>query len=595
MAGRTGGDRGADIAAYAKEMDNLRAKYSPLFAAQQQYKNALSEINNAAKVGAISEIERADAIARTKSSFADQVQTIKGVKEETENLTHSYSLNRMQTMELMHIGKSLADELAAGASPLRALTLEGGRIGEVFSMGSGGVGGTLKAIGTTIGGLISPTVAVGAVFAATAAISVTALERWKSAQDELAVSTSGLGRLTGIGLPGANAIAERSASDSGLSLRTTQSLTAQGLGAGLDADVVGALPSATKDFSNKLGVGFDDASKELTAALAEPARGAEDLAKKYGLVSLAQAHHIDELVKVGDKTGAASELMRDLRGSLDKIADRQSPFSKLLDRIETTAGNALSNYGRALSESKNPFTSSVNRLFGLGGQEQEQQHGSYGDVKDRLISSQATRIEAKAGTAGSDILGIVNSILPDAPHIEELRQKAELFRRALDTQEIGDALSKFGVSTGDAVHALSNLSYQTTHYQTSVQRIAENSDLAARQADAYTFGEKAAIAADAARVAVLRESGDLVKAAASAEAARNSLIAQGNDAADKNSRALDDQIAMTGLRPLQRALKEIDQKYSDLRDQYSPEKGDLAKYSGDIEPVEIYKHSNSAR
>ena len=71
---------------------------------------------------------------------------------------------RTNNLELLHIGKSLFDEIAAGASPFRALAVEGGRIGEVIA-GSGGVS---KAFGGLISLLGGPLV-VGALAAAGAA------------------------------------------------------------------------------------------------------------------------------------------------------------------------------------------------------------------------------------------------------------------------------------------------------------------------------------------------------------------------------------------------------------------------------------------
>lgn len=47
-------DRAADIAAYAAEMDALRAKFNPLFAVSKQYEAELEAIARAEKVGAIS-------------------------------------------------------------------------------------------------------------------------------------------------------------------------------------------------------------------------------------------------------------------------------------------------------------------------------------------------------------------------------------------------------------------------------------------------------------------------------------------------------------------------------------------------------------
>lgn len=65
--------RADDIAAYGVELDRVRAKISPLFAAEQQHLSALHEINQAARVGAVNERERAEAIARTTAAFSAQI------------------------------------------------------------------------------------------------------------------------------------------------------------------------------------------------------------------------------------------------------------------------------------------------------------------------------------------------------------------------------------------------------------------------------------------------------------------------------------------------------------------------------------------
>lgn len=70
-------DRGSDIASYGQQLDALRVKYNPLFAAGQAYKAQLAEIGTAARVGAISEAERAAALTRTKTAFAGQVAAIR--------------------------------------------------------------------------------------------------------------------------------------------------------------------------------------------------------------------------------------------------------------------------------------------------------------------------------------------------------------------------------------------------------------------------------------------------------------------------------------------------------------------------------------
>ncbi|MEQ1673382.1 MAG: hypothetical protein ABL893_21250, partial [Hyphomicrobium sp.] len=73
--------RTADIEAYGAALDNLRAKFSPIYAAEQQFKSTMNEINLAAKVGAINEAERTAAITRTQSAFDQQAQAMRNANQ----------------------------------------------------------------------------------------------------------------------------------------------------------------------------------------------------------------------------------------------------------------------------------------------------------------------------------------------------------------------------------------------------------------------------------------------------------------------------------------------------------------------------------
>lgn len=62
-------NRGADVAAYGAALDALQAKFDPLFAASLRYKNILSEIDNAQRVGAISASLAIDLRMKEKASM----------------------------------------------------------------------------------------------------------------------------------------------------------------------------------------------------------------------------------------------------------------------------------------------------------------------------------------------------------------------------------------------------------------------------------------------------------------------------------------------------------------------------------------------
>lgn len=69
-------DRGADVAAYAIEMDRLQAKYDPLFVAQQRYKQGLDDLRQTFALGAITQDVFAKNLAEQKAAFAEQVNAL---------------------------------------------------------------------------------------------------------------------------------------------------------------------------------------------------------------------------------------------------------------------------------------------------------------------------------------------------------------------------------------------------------------------------------------------------------------------------------------------------------------------------------------
>lgn len=65
--------RSADIAAYGNQLDQLRAKYNPLYAAEQAHIRNLAEIDRALRVGALTENEHAEAVRRAAAAYEMQV------------------------------------------------------------------------------------------------------------------------------------------------------------------------------------------------------------------------------------------------------------------------------------------------------------------------------------------------------------------------------------------------------------------------------------------------------------------------------------------------------------------------------------------
>lgn len=77
--------RAEDIAAYGKALDDVRAKYNPLFAATRSYNESIADVNNAVRTGAISETEHAAAIRKTRGEYETQVKALKEAEAGTIN------------------------------------------------------------------------------------------------------------------------------------------------------------------------------------------------------------------------------------------------------------------------------------------------------------------------------------------------------------------------------------------------------------------------------------------------------------------------------------------------------------------------------
>jgi hypothetical protein len=132
-------DRAKDVEHYAQEMDNLRAKYNPLFAASKRYETELGNISRAEKLGAITANEAATARTRLATSLApDRIDaagnSMKNFGGHTANVF----------AQLNDIGMMMA----AGQNPLQLALQQGTSLNQTW----GAIGGNIGAVGTVLRG-----------------------------------------------------------------------------------------------------------------------------------------------------------------------------------------------------------------------------------------------------------------------------------------------------------------------------------------------------------------------------------------------------------------------------------------------------------
>ncbi|WP_246659472.1 phage tail length tape measure family protein [Ancylobacter moscoviensis] len=337
--------RAADIAAVGDEIQRLREKYVPLTALQRQYRQTLEEINQAAKVGILTEVQRADAVARTKTVFAEQVVAMRGVQEATGRVrlaghdlaNLSYQLNDVFTM------------MAMGAPPMQIVASQLGQIYQILAGQQGGVVGGLKALGGSIAGLVTP---AGAAVTAVAAIGVAAVASygsWLAGEKQLQAALQGRGRATAATVDELNEIALAAADATDATVGEAREIVAALTSTGkVGVDFYEGLVGATKQYAAVTQQELSAASAEIAAAFADPAKGAEDLNKKLLFLDGTTLRYIRDLATSNRTHEAAAVLLQRLTQTLPPAAENLTLLGRAWLSVRNMASDAYAAMGRGV-------------------------------------------------------------------------------------------------------------------------------------------------------------------------------------------------------------------------------------------------------
>ncbi|WP_107327184.1 phage tail length tape measure family protein [Agrobacterium pusense] len=118
------------LADQQKELDRLRAKYSPLFATISNYKSAVAEIRQAHAAGAISANEMASAIQRERQAALASTAAIKG---RNSALAAQPKTNNFNTSNIAAQFQDIGVTTAMGMSPIQIALQQGTQLSAVFN------------------------------------------------------------------------------------------------------------------------------------------------------------------------------------------------------------------------------------------------------------------------------------------------------------------------------------------------------------------------------------------------------------------------------------------------------------------------------
>lgn len=580
--GLVGVDRGADIAAYGQQMDSLRAKYNPLFAAQQQYKATLAEINRAVKVGAISEKEHADAIMNTKVAFTSQVNALRGVTEQQEFFARSATragksgkeiaagagLARDELVNLSRQAQDVFVSLTSGQSFGTVLIQQGTQIADVFAASRATLGSFFKQVGGWFSNFFTAGRIAFSGVAASIGLAALALNSYLSAQQKVQTSLLGAGRASGATANGVNAIAEQGASTFGFSVSESRELASALVVTGKVAnDNILPIVKMGYDVAIALGTDAKGAAEALASAFSDPVAGADALNQRLGFLDAATKQNIANLVAQNRQYDAQRVLIDAVKSSLDGFSATESLTTKGWSAITNAISNAWDATGKffasliGLGESletrlERARAKLVDLQASTGPLRQPFAGGSASGVDPAAIAAQTAEVErlaaawqkvqfqsmvAAAAQKSFVQQQTVRNLTPEIAQQEALNNQlqvlAQLMDRLANDEAAGAVLKQLGVSFEQLASAVAKAQSQLTNFKSDFDKAIEQQKLQSAAITAFSPSAKGQAAFNSEYAAQINAGVEASKAATLAEGARALAIKQVSVAMSEQARA----------------------------------------------------------
>lgn len=514
--------------------------------------------------------------------------------------------NSIAMLELFHVSRSLTEQFAMGVSPLRALTMEFGRITTLLQYG-GGVTGVLSLFGSMLSKLLNPTILLGGALAGLGAIGLAAFAGWEGNLDKLQVALGGIGRQTGLTLDALNRVAVMGAQSGNISVSSAQGLTAQFAATGkIGPDMISQLLGTAKQFATGTGQSLDDAGKELAAAFAEPVKGADTLNAKLGLLDDATLEQIKSFTASGQVIAAQGVLLRSLQNDIATVSDQTWTWTKIWQGLGTAASDALGAVGSAEQRAFDPtllqkYQAALNpnsavtpamwaeffSNFGKAAANSAHSTGLLQLIQGSQLSSipavddlneQLRRQNALASQQGAAVATNLQSI-SSAKIIDSINSEVQAYRDLTDklaelsgvsaetVAKLAGGIDVYGnLVNGAQLYAqtVDQLTQAHGTFLTSFQREIEAGQLQIAGTTAQTLADRAAVAVAQERLSLAGSMTTALQAEALVEQKLADTIAGATKASQDNARESQNAAATAGLSGYQLQVAQIQQKYAEL-------------------------------
>ncbi|WP_422074086.1 phage tail tape measure C-terminal domain-containing protein [Tranquillimonas rosea] len=143
------------ILAQGRALDELRAKYNPVFGVVRRYKDTINDIRAAHAQGAISADEMAAAIQRERQASLASIGALKGRTTAIQGMAGASGMAAGRMQGLFYQVNDIGVSLAGGMNPFTVMAQQGTQIAQIYGFGNGGVGAIFRDLGGMIRGLVT--------------------------------------------------------------------------------------------------------------------------------------------------------------------------------------------------------------------------------------------------------------------------------------------------------------------------------------------------------------------------------------------------------------------------------------------------------
>lgn len=317
-------------------LESLRAQYNPIFAVSRQYEQQLKRIADAEDLGAISAQEAVQARTRAAAMLAPATQGMTAYGTATK-------LTAWEQRNLMYQVNDTVQSIALGMPISQVALQQGPQIMQIY----GGVGNTFRALRAAA---TPARLALGAT-AGAALLGVASYDKYLKSVKAVETAAAGLGRRTAGSMAEMEQAAQLGANAAGISVQSARAMEAQFLQTGaIGAEHFEDLIALSKDFATTMGIAADEAGSALSDMFSDPAKAAETLNQKYGLIDGATARLASTLAAQNRQSEAQGVLLDALPERLAKAETAMTGWQRVRSKVGPVLSDVGDGIGRALDE-----------------------------------------------------------------------------------------------------------------------------------------------------------------------------------------------------------------------------------------------------